>query len=86
MTRRDLRAVAESKARTSGYPARMALFMESLDVDDRAAVDELLFGVPRISNRVVAETLTDEFADNVHVAKGRVTTDEVLRWRAKHET
>lgn len=84
MTRRDLRAVAESKRRQSGYPARMRLFLDSLDADDRAAVDELLFGEPRYPHRWVAETLTDEFADNPHIAKGRVTDDEVLRWRAKH--
>lgn len=86
MTRRDLRAIAESKLRTSGYPARMELFVDSLDADDRDAVNELLYGEPRISNRVVAETLTEEFADNPHIAKSKVTQDEVLRWRAKHET
>jgi hypothetical protein len=64
----------------------MQLFVESLDADDRAAVDELLFGEPRYSNHVVASTLSDEFADNPHMAKGRVTDDEVLRWRAKHAT
>lgn len=86
MTRRDLRAVAESKARRSGYPARLELFIDSISDDDREAVNELFFGEPRFSNAVVAETLCDEFADNPHIAKSKVTPDEVLRWRAKHAT
>lgn len=86
MTKRDLRAIAESKVRRSGYRARLELFVESLDDDDRQAVDDLLFGEPRLSNRVVADTIMDAFGDHPHMSRGKITENEVLRWRAKHAT
>ena len=86
MSKRDLRAIAESKVRRPGYRSRMELFINSLDADDRASVDALLFDPPLLPHRAVADTLSDEFADNPHIAKSKVTDDEVLRWRAKHAT
>jgi hypothetical protein len=81
---RNLRAIAESKARKSGYPARLALFLESLNDEDRAEVDELLFGEPRLSNAQVADTLMEGFPDHPQILRFRMTDNEVLRWRAKH--
>ncbi len=86
MSGRNLRAIAESKARRAGYPARLALFVESLDADDRAEVDEVFFGEPRLSNQQVADALMEAFADHPQIARFRVTDNEVLRWRAKHAT
>ncbi len=86
MSGRNLRAIAETKARRSGYPARFEQFVDSLDVDDRAEVDELLYGEPRLSNQVVAATIMDAFGDHPHIVRRPVTENEVLRWRAKHET
>lgn len=83
MPKRDLRSVAAGKQKKSGYPARMELFLDSLEPDDLDAVLDLLTGMPRVPHVSVAKTLTEVFADNPHVDGRAVTDDEVLRWRAK---
>ena len=86
MSGRNLRAIAETKARRCGYRARLEMFLESLGPEDRAEVDDLFHGEPRLSNAQVAETLMEEFADDPQIALRQVTENEVLRWRAKHAT
>jgi len=83
MPKRDLRTIAAGKIKRSGYPARMELFLDSLEPDDLDAVLDLLTGSPRVPHVSVAKTLNEVFADNPNLDGRAVTDDEVLRWRAK---